>query len=212
MTINTLVFSPFDVNTYIISDKSGECIIIDPACYNKKEEQKLQNFISEKRIKPVMLINTHSHLDHIFGNNFVLKTYGLKSCIAKEGQIVYEKATSVASAYGFDMPEPHKPGAYISENDILKFGNSEIKILHIPGHSPGSLVFYNIDEKFAIVGDVIFSGSIGRTDLPGGDFDTLSSGIKNKLYNLSENIILYPGHGEITSIKKEKETNPFVRG
>jgi len=211
MNIDILVYSPFQVNTYIISDQTNECIIIDPACYTEKECLHLQNFLTKKSLKPVLLLNTHTHLDHIFGNNFVCKTYNLKSKIGIDGKEIFDRAPVVAQNYGLNMQAQDEPGEYISEKNTLEFGNSALRIFDLPGHCPGSLVFYNIKEKFAIVGDVIFDGSIGRTDLPGGNFDTLISGIKNKIYTMPDDLVLYPGHGKKTTVKKEKLTNPFTR-
>lgn len=209
MQIDRLVFSPFEVNTYIISDKSKECIIIDPACNNKQEQEYLVKFISDKDLKPVKLINTHCHLDHVFGNKFVCDTYDLKTEASKEEEFNLNNAAGAAKLYGVQMETPYPVKTFIKEGDKIKFGFSELDILHVPGHTSGSLVFFNDDEKFAIVGDVLFNGSIGRTDLPGGDYDTLISQIKTKLFKLNDATMVWPGHGPQTTILKEKESNPF---
>ncbi|NPA45282.1 MAG: MBL fold metallo-hydrolase [Chlorobi bacterium] len=210
MQIHRLVFSPFEVNTYIISDKSKECVIIDPACYNKQEQEYLIKFLKENDLKPVKLLNTHCHLDHVFGNKFVSDTFNLKAEAHKDEDFNISNALNSASIYGLDMDEPYPIYKYLNEGEIIKFGFSELKILHVPGHSAGSLVFYNEQNKFAIVGDVLFNNSIGRTDLPGGDYDTLISQIKTKLFNLQDDTTAYPGHGIATTIGKEKKTNPFL--
>lgn len=209
MQIDHLVFSPFEVNTYIISDKSKECIIIDPACNNKQEQEYLVKFISDKNLKPVKLINTHCHLDHVFGNKFVCDTYNLKTEASKDEEFNLNNAVNAAMLYGVQMEKPYPIKSFIKEGDIIKFGFSELNVLHVPGHSSGSLVFYSDEEKFAIVGDVLFNGSIGRTDLPGGDHETLLSQIKTKLFKLNNATMVRPGHGPKTTILKEKETNPF---
>lgn len=211
MQVHRLVFSPFEVNTYIISDKSKNCVIIDPACYNKQEQDYLTKFLKDNDLKPTKLLQTHCHLDHVFGNKFITDTFGLKAEAHRGEDFNIKNALSAASIYGLDMDEPYPISNYLNEGDIIKFGYSEIITLHVPGHSAGSLVFYSEDDKFAIVGDVLFNNSIGRTDLPGGDYDTLIHQIKTKLFNLSEDTTVYPGHGIATSIGKEKKSNPFLQ-
>ncbi len=209
MKVHRIVFSPFEVNTYIIADKSKECIIIDPACNNKQEQEYLTKFIKDLNLKPVKLINTHCHLDHVFGNKFVCDTYDLKTEASKEEEFNLNNAADAAKLYGVQMEKPYPVKTFIKEGDKIKFGFSELDVLHIPGHTSGSLVFFNDEEKFAIVGDVLFNGSIGRTDLPGGDYDTLISQIKSKLFKLNDATMVYSGHGLPTTIGKEKESNPF---
>jgi glyoxylase-like metal-dependent hydrolase (beta-lactamase superfamily II) len=211
MKIKTLVLSPFDVNTYIVSDETGECVIIDPACYNSEENEILSDYIKSNNLKPVKLLNTHCHLDHVFGNKYISDTYNLNSESNINDLFLIENFTKTVSMYGLKASNPYKPGSFIDESNIIKFGNSELNILHIPGHSPGSIVFYNEKDKFAIVGDVIFAQSIGRTDLPGGNYETLISGIKTKLFKLDNNLVLFPGHGPSTTIGTEKRENPFLK-
>jgi len=213
MKIHKIAFSPFEVNTYIIHDSTGECVIIDPACYTVQEQKYLKEFISEKNLKPKALLNTHCHLDHVFGNKFISEEYNLESQYHIDDKFLLERFPDMAKAYGLNtIGNPPISKHFLKESDKITFGNSELKMLHIPGHSPGSLVFYSEKHKLAVVGDVIFAGSIGRTDLPGGDFDTLISGIKSKLYKLSNNTTLYPGHGPSTTVEIEKKSNPFVKG
>jgi len=211
MKVHRLVFSPFEVNTYIITDKSRDCIIIDPACYNKQEQEYLLKFLKENDLKPVRLLNTHCHLDHVFGNKFICDTFNLDAEAHKEEVFNMGNALNAANIYNMQMEEPYPIKKYLTEGELIKFGFSELKILHIPGHSAGSLVFYNEDDKFAIVGDVLFNNSIGRTDLPGGDYDTLILGIKTKLFNFDDDTTAYSGHGIATSIGKERKTNPFLK-
>ena len=210
MKVHKLIFSPFEVNTYIITDKSRNCVIIDPACYNKQDQNYLLKFLNENDLKPVRLLNTHCHLDHVFGNKFICDTFNLVAEAHKEEEFNMSNALNAANVYGMQMEEPYPIKKYLNEGDLIKFGFSELKILHVPGHSTGSLVFYNEENNFAIVGDVLFNNSIGRTDLPGGDYDTLILQIKTKLFNLSDNTTVYPGHGIASSIGKEKKTNPFL--
>ena len=211
MKIHTLVFSPFQVNTYIISDPSGECVIIDPACYFPEEQKRLTDYISSEGLIPVRFVLTHCHLDHVFGSAFVQNTYNLDPIAHRDEVSNNNNATHAAQLYGVEMKEPAPIIAFVDENTTIRFGNSELKIFHIPGHTAGSLVYYNEEDQFAIVGDVLFDGSIGRTDLPGGNFDALISGIKEKLFKLHNNTKVYPGHGLPTTIGKEKSSNPFLR-
>lgn len=210
MQLKRFTFSLFEVNTYILYDKSKECIIIDPACNNKQEQDYLLNFLKENRLKPVKLLNTHCHLDHVFGNKFIADTFNLETEAHKEEENNINNALNAAHLYGIQMEKPYPIKKYINENDLIKFGFSELKTLHVPGHTAGSLVFYNIEDNFAIVGDVLFKSSIGRTDLPGGNYETLISQIKTKLFNLPEKMNVYPGHGPETNIGFEKHHNPFL--
>lgn len=210
MKIQQLVFSPFEVNTYILYDKSRECIVIDPACNSKQEQHFLLNFLKEENLKPVKLINTHCHLDHVFGNKFIADTFKLETEASKDEEFNINNAHNAAKLYGIQMDTPYPIKKFLKEGDTISFGYSQLEILHVPGHTAGSLVFYSEKEKTAIVGDVLFKGSIGRTDLPGGNFETLISQIKSKLFTLPNNVIVYPGHGPETNIGFEKEFNPFV--
>lgn len=211
MEIKRFVFSPFEVNTYIIYDKSKECIIIDPACNNKQEHDFLLKFLNEKSLKPVKLVNTHCHLDHVFGNKFISEKFNLETEASKDEKYNIENALNAANLYGISMDMPNPIKHFLNEGDKIVFGFSELEILHVPGHTAGSLVFYTPQYSFAVVGDVLFKGSIGRTDLPGGNYETLIKQIKSKLFTLPENIIIYPGHGPETTIGFEKNTNPFFR-
>ncbi|NPA68614.1 MAG: MBL fold metallo-hydrolase [Chlorobi bacterium] len=210
MKIHRLIFSTFEVNTYVISDKSKECVITDPACNNKQEQNYLLDFIKSKNLKPVKLLNTHCHLDHVFGNKFVADNFNLDTEAHKDEVFNIENSVNAANLYGIKMEKPYPVKHFLDENNTVKFGYSELKILHVPGHTAGSLVFYSPADKFAVVGDVLFKGSIGRTDLPGGDYDTLISGIKTKLFALPDDFIVYPGHGPETEIGFEKRHNPFL--
>ncbi|MCD4795313.1 MAG: MBL fold metallo-hydrolase [Bacteroidales bacterium] len=210
MKVHRIVFSPFEVNTYIVADKSKECIIIDPACNNKQEQEYLLKFINDNNLKPVKLLNTHCHLDHVFGNKFVCDTYNLKTEASKDEEFNLNNAANAAKLYGVEMETPYPIKTYIKEGGEIKFGFSELDILHVPGHTSGSLVFHSDKYKFAIAGDVLFNGSIGRTDLPGGNYDTLISQIKTKLFKLEDETVIYSGHGPKTTIGREKETNPYL--
>jgi len=208
--IKSFTFNPFYENTYILNDETQECIIIDPGCYERGEEEELAEFISTQKLKPVLLVNTHCHIDHVLGNNFVCKTFNL-SPVLHEIEVKLLKAAPVYGAdWGIAMPPSPLPEKFIDEGDTVCFGNSELKILFTPGHSPGSICLHNTDQKIIISGDVLFQQSIGRTDLPGGDFETLIRSIREKLFVLDDATTVYSGHGPQTTIGFEKKHNPFV--
>jgi glyoxylase-like metal-dependent hydrolase (beta-lactamase superfamily II) len=209
METYTMTFSPFEVNTYIVSDGTGDCAIIDCSCYERKEFEKLENFIDRKHFKPVLLLNTHCHLDHIFGNRFMLERYNLGTFCNQEDEANRENAVSHAVMFGLSMEAPPVPTGFLTDGQKISFGTIDFLVLHVPGHSKGSLAFYNSDSKTVFTGDALFAGSIGRTDLLGGDHKTLINSIRSKLFTLPGETIVYPGHGERTTIKKEIETNPF---
>lgn len=208
--IQRFVFNPFQENTYILFDETKECVIIDPGCYDSNEERVLNQFILQNYLKPVKLLNTHCHIDHIFGNDFVSKTYNLGLEMHKDDLLILQNAGFAARNYGLNIIPSPKPEKFLEEGDFVEFGNSKLAILHCPGHSPGSIVFYNSDEKLAIGGDVLFQGSIGRTDLPMGNHKDLINAIQQKLFLLADDVVVYSGHGEATTIGEEKMYNPFV--
>ena len=208
--IKTFVFNPFQENTYLLYDETGDAVIIDPGCYTKQEEESLLLFISENNLKLKHLLNTHSHIDHILGNRFVAEQFSLKLQSHKEDEFLIERAKEQGLAFGIKIENPPLPGNYLNEGMKLKFGNSELEIIHAPGHSPGSLVFYNLNEKFMIVGDVLFNQSIGRTDLPGGSYEVLVHSIVKKLFPLGDDMEVFSGHGAPTTIGQERISNPFL--
>jgi hydroxyacylglutathione hydrolase len=208
--VQSFTFSPVQENTYILYNDEKQCCIIDPGCYFASEEEELKSFIREHGLTPVYLLNTHCHLDHIFGNRFVHKTYGLKLHLHKLEKQVLDYGP--ISGQMWQLPFDNYDGelVYIDEKDVIRLGSEELHILFTPGHSPGHICFYSKPHKFIIGGDVLFDGSVGRTDLPGGDFATLEQSIKTKLYTLPQDVIVYPGHGGSTTIGDEMKTNPFV--
>ena len=211
MKIYKFVFSPIEVNTYILVDDSGDCAIIDCGCYEKQESEELENFIKEKGINPVLLLNTHCHLDHIFGNSFVLEKYGLRTFSNELDELNRKNASQHAMLFGLTMDAPPEPAGFISDNQIVTFGTTELKSLHVPGHTSGSLAFYSEKNNCVFTGDALFSGSIGRTDLQGGNYETLIRSIKNKLFVLPPSTVVYPGHGNETTIEREMKLNPFFK-
>ena len=210
LQIKSFEFSPIQENTYIIYNEFNECIIMDPGCYFDEEKETLSAFIDEGRLKPRMLINTHCHLDHVFGNKYVAEKYGLTLQIHEGEKKVLDFAP--ASGLMYNMPFDNYSGdfKFLEEGDIISLGNDELKVLFTPGHSPASISFYSPKDGFVLSGDVLFYRSIGRTDLPGGDFDTLVRSIRNQLFVLPGETTVYSGHGPVTTIGDEKRENPFL--
>jgi len=209
MKIYKLIFSPIEVNTYILAENSGDCAIIDCGCYDKEECEILENFIKDHHLNPVLLLNTHSHLDHVFGNRFILEKYGLRTFSSELDEINRKNAKQHAMLFGLTMDEPPEPEGFIIDNQSVTFGTTKLLTLHVPGHTSGSLAFYCENDGCVFTGDALFSGSIGRTDLPGGDYDTLIKSIKNRLFVLPPSTVVYPGHGNETTIEREMKTNPY---
>lgn len=210
LTVKSFTFSPIQENTYLLYNENKECIIIDPGCYFPAEEDELKTFITQSNLKPVMLLNTHCHLDHVFGNKFVAQTWKLTLQIHP----LEEKMLALAPASGlmWNMPFDNYTGQFIflAEKEKIKLGNDELQVIFAPGHSPGHICFYSAAQSFLIGGDVLFQRSIGRTDLPGGNHQTLLSSIRNQLFILPDETIVYSGHGPQTTIGEEKRENPFL--
>lgn len=210
--VKIFTFNNFQVNTYLLYDDSKEAIIIDPACDSDEEFNALSDYIAENELKLKAVVNTHGHIDHIVGIDKVTSHYKVPFSINKEDEFLLDADTARQSAmlFGFSLETPPVPDTFINNEDKIEFGNSVLKAIHVPGHSPGSIVFYCEESKFVVVGDVLFSGSIGRTDLPGGSYETLISGIKTRLMNLPGDVKVYCGHGPFTTIQQEHDTNPFL--
>lgn len=209
MDIFKLIFSPIEVNTYILVDQSGDCAIIDCGCYDEAEFLQLVKLIESKNLKPVLLLNTHCHLDHVFGNGFILEKYNLKTFFSEYDEINRKNSAQHAQLFGLNMDNPPEPAGFITDNQLITFGTTELVALHVPGHTSGSLAFYSEKNSCVFTGDALFEGSIGRTDLPGGDFDTLIKSIKSKLFVLPPSTVVYPGHGNDTTIEREMKSNPY---
>lgn len=210
LQLKTFTFNPFQENTYVLYNDEKEAIILDPGCYENHEKNELTNFIEQENLQVTMLINTHCHIDHVLGNAFVKRKYNVPFLIHKKELPVLKSVITYASNYGFPAYEEAEVTDYLDEQKILLLGKEVIKLLFVPGHAPGHLVFYHEDSKICIGGDTLFQGSIGRTDLPGGDHQTLLEAIKKEMFALPEETKVYPGHGPMTTIGYEKENNPFV--
>lgn len=211
MNIQRFEFNMFPVNSYVLSDE-GEAVIIDPGCYYPEEGQTLARYIADNGLTVRHLLNTHLHLDHIFGNPFVTRQFGVQAEACKDDEFLLPKLADQCRMFGFRENEPALPlGGYIADGDIITFGHCQLTAIHVPGHSPGGMAFYAKDEHCLFCGDVLFRGSIGRADLEGGDFDTLRGAVASRLLTLPDDTDVYPGHGERTTIGYEKVNNPFFR-
>ncbi len=209
MKIQRFIFSPIEENTFVLIDKSGDCAIIDCGCYDNSENEELVSFMTTNKLNPVLLLNTHCHLDHIFGNKLILEKYNLRTLCHEKEERNRKSSLQHAAIFGLSMEMPPEPARYIDDNEIIRFGSTELKALHVPGHTAGSLSFYIEKEGCVFTGDALFAGSIGRTDLAGGDYETLLNSIRNRLFTLPESTIVYAGHGSETTIEKEIRTNPW---
>ena len=210
ISIKKFIFNDFQVNTFILSDETKECLIIDPGCFSREEKDELLDYCYNNKLKPVKIVNTHCHVDHILGNAFIFNNFNIPAAAHKDEQHLLNGVVEHGQVFGFKVENPPGIDEYLEDNSIVKFGKSQLNVLHVPGHSRGSIALYSPDQKFIIAGDVLFYGSIGRTDLPGGDYDTLINSIKTKILTLPGDVIVYAGHGPSTTVKAEINTNPFL--
>jgi len=210
LQIKSFEFSPIHENTYLLYNEFNDCLIIDPGCYYDDEKDALSNYIDKMDLKPQMLLNTHCHLDHVFGNKFVAEKFGLELRIHQNEKFVLDFAPK--SGLMYNLPFDNYAGKFIflKEGDSILLGQDELAVIEAPGHSPGHICFYCAKQNFIISGDVLFNRSIGRTDLPGGDHETLLKNIREKLFVLPDETKVYSGHGPVTTIGEEKKYNPFL--
>ena len=213
MKIKKFEFNMFPVNCYLlIEEESKEAVVIDAGCFYDEEKQTLKNYIDSHSLSLKHVLNTHLHLDHLFGNPFLFKEYGLRPEAGQQDEFWLAQVSSHSRMFGFRYDEEQPAlGRYICHGDKISFGNIELEAIHVPGHSPGSMVYYCRKENCLFSGDVLFQGSIGRADLAGGNFDELREGICSHLFVLPEDTKVYPGHGHSTTIGYEKKNNPFFR-
>ena len=210
MQLKIFTNNPWQENTVVLYDETGEALIIDCGCFTETERQRLKNFLTEKQLTPVALLDTHLHIDHIFGNTFMLEEYGLSARAHEADAFWVEDFEQYAGMLGVrGMTPPPALGDYLHDGEIIRFGHSQLEVIHVPGHSPGGVCFYGEADKLLIAGDVLFQGSIGRADLPGGNMQQLLQGIREKLFTLPDDVTVVPGHGGNTTIGEEKRTNPF---
>jgi len=211
MTIKTFTFNPIQENTYLVYDETNEAVVIDAGCISDIEKRALKNYIEDNKLTLKRVLNTHLHFDHQFGNKFLFTTFGIKPEAGKEDEYLLENVIAQTRSFGMAVDEEAQTlGGYITDNQEIKFGNTTFKAFHVPGHSPGSMAFYDEKEGVLFAGDVLFRASIGRTDLPKGDYATLINSITDKLLPLPDSTVVYSGHGPATTIGFEKKNNPFL--
>jgi glyoxylase-like metal-dependent hydrolase (beta-lactamase superfamily II) len=210
LKIEKFVVNPLQENTFVLSDETRACIFIDPGFYFDVEQEEIIDYVKDNKLKPVKITNTHCHFDHIMGVEFIRGQYKIPFYAHPDDAFWVEQAVFQGKMFGFEMEPVQAPDYFFQENEPLKFGNTEFQVIHVPGHSPGHVVFYSEKEGVLIGGDVLFHGSIGRTDLPGGNYETLIAGIKEKLFRLPDETKVYCGHGPETTLGFEKASNPFL--
>lgn len=209
LEIKSFTFNPFMENTYVLFDETKEAVIVDPGCYEPEEEEILTEFISKSNLKPTHILNTHCHIDHVLGNSFVKNKYGIPLVIGEKELDTLNAVTAYAPSYGFQGYQSSQPDQLLKTGDTIQFGQTTLAHLFVPGHAPGHIAFYDDSRSFIIGGDVLFEGSIGRTDLPGGDFPTLLNSIRTEFFKFPDDTVVYSGHGMPTTIGREKSSNPF---
>lgn len=211
MKYKIFVNNPWQENTIVLFDETGEAVVIDCGCFGVEEENRMKEFFKTAHLQPVKLLNTHLHPDHVFGNSFMKDEYGLTAWASVDDEYLLEHAVEYAAMLGLSGTNPPPAlGGYLKDGDSVCFGHSELKVIAVAGHSPGGLCFYSADDKLLISGDVLFAGSVGRSDLPGGNAQALISGIKEKLMLLPDDTSVIAGHGPMTTIGEERRYNPFL--
>lgn len=208
VSVKAFCFNAFSENTFLIHDNST-CIIVDPGCYEITEYNELMAYISEHGLSPQSIINTHCHIDHVLGVGQLKDHYKIPFYIGRREMLVLQSAKIIAPAYGFHQFREPVPDGFLDEGIMITLGDSDWKVIDVPGHSPGHIALLEEKSKSCLSGDVLFFHSIGRTDLPGGDYDTLIDSIRHKLFTLQDDVIVYPGHGPETTIGEERTNNPF---
>ncbi len=210
INVKTFYFNELRVCTYILWDETRECIIVDAGCESASEQQRIVKFVAENNLKPVLLVNTHAHFDHVMGNLFVIQTYNIPSAIHEADVPMLAKVAQQSAMFGMSVQQPPAASVMLTENEPLRFGNSQLQVLHTPGHTKGCICLYSAADKFVLTGDTLFAESIGRTDLPGGSYDDIIESIHTKLMALPDDVLVLPGHGPSTTIGHERLSNPFM--
>ncbi len=209
--IECFVFNNFQVNTYLLYDETQQCLLVDAACYDPREKKELSDFIGNHQLTLTRYINTHCHIDHVLGSQFIAETYNIDPEYHQSGEPFFLTLKEIGMSFGYQIDRVPTAKGYIKDGDEIRFGTSILKVLYTPGHAEGSICLYAKEDGFVITGDVLFKDTIGRTDLPSGNFNQLMNSIKMKLFTLPDETLVYPGHGPETSIGYEKVNNPFIR-
>ena len=210
ITTKNFVFNELGENAFVMHDETGDCLIVDPGCNTPAQQQKLERYLKEQNLRPVYIVLTHGHFDHLSGLAWAKATFSCPVLMHRDDLFLLNEAVQHAGLFGYAIKPPPAPDRFLEDGEVLAFGHSEVTILHIPGHSPGSICLYSAKDGLLICGDVLFSGSIGRTDLFGGDYQLLITGIREKLMVLPRETVVWPGHGPDTTIGTEYDTNPFL--
>lgn len=208
--IKRFVFNAFGVNGFVLYDGSGECLLVDTSCVGDSEKSALNDFMVQHHLKPAMLVNTHLHIDHVLANNWLCRKYNIGYYAHRDGLQLLSTATQFGAMFGIEIEPVISPAGFLQQGDIVRFGNSELRVVYTPGHAAGSICLISDVDRFVITGDVLFRNSIGRTDLPTGDLELLRRSIFEELFTLPDDYIVLPGHGPDTSIGYEKINNPFL--
>ena len=209
--VQSFTFNALAEHTYVIYDETKQCAIIDPGCYEPHEQAALSTFITQHNLRVTHLINTHAHIDHGLGNRYVIDTYNVPLALHPADASLLQAAIEYAPLYGFPAYEPAEATVFLTPGKIIQIGHTSLSVLHVPGHSPGHIALYSAQDELCFSGDVLFQGSIGRTDLPGGDQAALLQSIRQQLLPLGDEVMIYPGHGPTTTIGAEKSSNPFLQ-
>ncbi len=210
LSVAKFTFNPFQENTYVVHNGS-QALLIDPGCYNTAEERELEAWLAENALTPARLVLTHAHIDHVFGCAWAHRRYGLLPELHPADHTLLKGAPQVARMYGLSFEEGAGPGGELVQGGTITLGDDRLEILFVPGHAPGHVALFSTEQRFVIAGDVLFRDSIGRTDLPGGDLDTLLRSIREQLFPLGDDVMVYCGHGPETTIGRERKMNPFLR-
>lgn len=210
MNIAKLVFNPIMENTYIVWDDTKECIIIDAGNFSAREDAQLTDFITERGLKPVMAVNTHGHFDHAMGVGYLKETYGVKFACSSKDQFLVDSAQQSGAMFGVKCAPVPAIDIDLDKIEEIAFGATKLRVIKTPGHTPGHVSLYNEEQKVLFTGDTLFRESIGRTDLPGGDYSWIMTSILEQLVPLGDDVEFYPGHGDKSTIGHETLYNPFV--
>jgi len=209
--IQSFTFSPFQENTYVIvDDATNEAVVIDPGMYDQVEKETLSRFIDERKLNLKAILLTHAHLDHVFGLAYLKRKYGVSVFLHPKDEVIFDDVPSRTAVYGLRGYEHGAIDEWLTEGDRIRFGNTALDVLFTPGHAPGHVAFVNHVERYVVGGDVLFRGSVGRTDLPYCSHDDLLNSIETQFLTLPDDYVVYPGHNEPTTIGQERQTNPYL--